>query len=134
MEICLSSGSSCFPIFIENAVHSYSLERRWNWHGRDFPAFLDAGSREIYLECLIVVIKISIFGAWYRFSYRMEKDNDISPYRFIVPPLLDTFKDISHRRYLWLSSIHDNIVYRHSPSRHFKCERSFLPNFLKMLK
>ncbi len=42
--------------------------------------------REIYLEHIIVLIKLSIFGARYRFSYRMEKDRDISPHRCIVPP------------------------------------------------
>ncbi len=72
-------------------VAQSALERRWKWRGHDFHAFLNAGSREIYLERLIVLIKISIFGAIYRFSYRMEKDNDISPYRFIVPPLICMF-------------------------------------------
>ncbi len=65
-------------------VAQSALERRWKWRGCDFNAFLDAGSREIYLERLLVLIKISIFGARYRFSYCMEKDNDISPYRFII--------------------------------------------------
>ncbi len=66
------------------------LDRSWKWRGRDFRAFLDAVNREIYLEHLIALIKISIFGARYRFSYRMEKDRHISPYRFIVPPLVIT--------------------------------------------
>ncbi len=52
--------------------------------GHDFHAFLDTVNREIYFEHLIVLIKISIFGARYRLSYRMEKN----PYRCIVPPLL----------------------------------------------
>ncbi len=56
------------------------LERSWKWCGRDLNAFLDAVNREIYLEQLIVLIKISIFGARYRFSYRMEKNRDISLY------------------------------------------------------
>ncbi len=43
------------------------LGRSWKWHGRDFHAFLDAVNREIYLEYLVVFIKISIFGARYRF-------------------------------------------------------------------
>ncbi len=47
-------------------------------------------NREIYLEHLIILIKISVFGARYRFSYRTEKNRDISPYRFIVPPILKT--------------------------------------------
>ncbi len=60
------------------------LERSWKWRSR---AFLDTVNREIYLEHLIVLMKISIFGARYRLSYRMEKNRDISPYRFIIPPL-----------------------------------------------
>ncbi len=55
--------------------------------GHDFHAFLDAVNREIYLEHLIVLIEISIFGTRCWFSYRMEKNHKISPYRFIVPPL-----------------------------------------------
>ncbi len=62
------------------------LERSWKWRSRDFHAFLDAVNREIYLVHLIVLMKISIFGARYRLSYRMEKNRDISPYRFIVHP------------------------------------------------
>ncbi len=66
------------------------LERSWKWRSRDLHAFLDAVNREIYLEHLIVLMKISILGARYRLSYRMEKNRDISPYRFIVPPLIVT--------------------------------------------
>ncbi len=50
-------------------------------------SFLDAVNREIYLEHLIILIKILIFGTRYRFSYRMSKNRDILPNRLIVPPL-----------------------------------------------
>ncbi len=39
-------------------VAQSALERNRKWRGFDFHAFLDAGCREIYLECLIVLIKI----------------------------------------------------------------------------
>ncbi len=61
----------------------------------------------------------SLFGApycinlnvdiwWYRFSYRMENDYDISPYRFIVPLLIGTLPRIVGREEIgpksaWLS-------------------------------
>ncbi len=94
LEICLSFGSSCFPIFTENTVHGCSnrfFERSWKWRARDFHAFLDAVNREIYLKHLVVLIKISIFVTRYRFLYHMEKNRDISPYQFIVPTQLYTF-------------------------------------------
>ncbi len=69
-------------------VAQSALERNWKWRGFDFHAFLDAGCREIRNKCLIVLIKILIFGARYRFSYRMEKEKDISLYRYFVPALL----------------------------------------------
>ncbi len=71
-------------------VAQSSLERSWKWRSRDFHAFLDTVNREIYLERLIVFIKISKFGSKYQYSYRKETDRDISPYRFIEPPLLMT--------------------------------------------
>ncbi len=64
------------------------FERSWKWCGHDLPGFLDAVNREIYLQHLVVLIKLSIFGTRYRFPYRMEKNRDMSPYRFIAPPLI----------------------------------------------
>ncbi len=64
------------------------LDRSWKWRSRDFHAVLDAVNRDIYLENLITLTKISIFVTRYRFWYRMEKNRDLSAYRFIVPPLV----------------------------------------------
>ncbi len=69
------------------------LERSCKWRDCDFHTFLDAVNREIYLLHLAVLIKILIFGARYQFSYCMENNRDISPYRFIVPPLIATHYD-----------------------------------------
>ncbi len=44
LEICLSFGSSCFPIFIENAVHGCSeSERFWKEAGN--------GAATIFRRC-----------------------------------------------------------------------------------
>ncbi len=46
---------------------------------------------QIFRRCeqkSVVLIKLLIFSARYQFSYRMEKNRDVSIYRFIVPPLL----------------------------------------------
>ncbi len=88
------------------------LERSWKWRCCDLHAFLEAVKREIYLEHLIVLIKILIFGTKYWFSYRMEKNHDISTYRFIVPPVMCVRACIHTYTHTYIHTYQPGMVHR----------------------